>query len=452
MTAAARPVGDHAVVLGASMAGLVAARVLSERFARVTLVDRDELPAAGEHRVGVPQAHHAHGLLCGGRATLEELFPGLTDALAGEGAPVGDPAFNGLWFNQGSYARRVPSGLLGVAVTRPALEAHVRRRVLAMPGLILRQGTDARGLVASERGDAVVAVRLSRRGSPRGALETLPADLVVDATGRGSRTPAWLAALGYPAPADERVAVGIAYTTRFYRRSEGTADDVYVTNVTAHPPNRRIGVALAVEGNRLQVTLAGYLGEQAPPDVEGFSSWSAGLPAPDIHELVSRAEPIGDAVQTRFPASRRRRYERLPALPHGLVVMGDALCSFNPVYGQGMSVAAAEAALLGSCLDRGGVEGLGPRFFRAVRPVVDVPWDIAVGGDLRFPEVEGPRGARVRFVNYYLSRLIPATASDPAVARAFHEVANLTAPPAGLLHPRIVRRVAGAHLRAALAA
>lgn len=444
---AARPAGEHAVVLGASMAGLVATRVLSERFSKVTLVDRDELPESGEQRVGVPQGHHAHGLLCGGLATLEELFPGLTDALASDGAPVGDPAYNGRWFSGGSYVRRISSGLVGVAVTRPTLEGHVRSRVLALPGVVLRQGYDARGLATSGRGNRVSAVRLGRRGSPRADEEEERADLVVDATGRGSRTPAWLTALGYPEPHDETVKVGITYTTRFFRRPVGDADDVYVTNVTAHPPNRRIGVALAVEGDRWQVTLAGYLGEQAPPDADGFSSWAAGLPAPDLHELISAAEPIGDAVRTRFLASRRMRYERLRAFPQGLVVMGDALCSFNPVYGQGMSVAAAEAALLGSCLDAGGIDGVGRRFFRAARPLVDVPWDIAVGGDLRFPEVEGRRGARVRLVSSYLSRLLPATASDPTVARAFHEVANLTTGPAALLHPRIVRRVVGARVR-----
>ena len=432
-------IGERAVVLGASMAGLVSARVLAERFEQVVLVDRDRLPDGPEHRIGVPQAHHVHGLLCGGTRLLEGLMPGLTDDLVADGALTGDPGTFGRWFNGGAYARRTPSGLEGVAVTRPLLEAHVRRRVLSLPNVGLRADRTARGLEAA--GSRVSGVRLTPRGGG-GPAEALGADLVVDATGRGSRAGVFLAALGYAPAPEELVRVDLGYATRLYARAPGDMGEDFLVNVAAQPPNRRLGVALAVEGERWMVTLAGMLGDHPPADPEGFLSFAQGLPAPDVAELVARCEPLGDAVLTRFPANRRRRYERLRRLPERFVVLGDALCSFNPVYGQGMSVAAREAAALGACLDARGLDdGLPRRFFRAVATVVDVPWAMATGNDLRFTDVEGRRGPRVRAVNRYLPRLHRAAARDPAVAVAFHRVANLVDPPSALLRPAVARRV-----------
>jgi 2-polyprenyl-6-methoxyphenol hydroxylase-like FAD-dependent oxidoreductase len=435
-----RILAERAAVLGASMAGLVAARVLSERFARVTLVDRDRLPAGAEDRVGVPQGRHVHGLLCGGTRVLEGLMPGLTADLEAEGAVTGDPGEDCRWFNGGVYACRAPTGLEGIAVTRPLLEEHVRRRVLALPNIELLERRTVRGLEADGNAERVTGVRLAPRDG--GAEQGLPAQLVVDATGRGSRAPAWLEQLCSEAPPEETVRVDLGYATRLYRRSPGDLGGDYLVNVAAQPPNRRLGVALAVEGERWMVTLAGMLGDHPPGDAEGFLAFAAGLPAPDLHDLVGGLESLGEAALTRFPAHRRRRYERLRRLPERFVVLGDALCSFNPVYGQGMSVAAREAALLGACLDDG-LERLGPRFFRAARRVVDVPWDLAVGNDLRFPEVRGPRPPLLRLVNSYLPRLHRAAGRDPEIARAFHRVAHLVEPPRSLLRPRVALRVLG---------
>ena len=321
-------------------------------------------------------------------------------------------------------------------MTRPLLEEHVRRRVLARPEVELLERRTARGLEA--HAGRVTGVRLAPRDG--GPDHTLPADLVVDATGRGSRAPAWLGELGFEPPREDLVRVDLGYATRLFRRSPSDLGGDYLVNVAAEPPNRRLGIGLAVEGERWMVTLAGMLGDHPPGDLEGFLDFAAGLPTSDLHELVVGLEPLGKAALTRFPAHRRRRYERLRRLPERFVVVGDALCSFNPVYGQGMSAAAREAALLDTCLDDG-LERLGPRFFRAVRPVVDVPWDMAVGNDLRFPEVEGPRPPLLRLVNAYLPRLHRAAGRDPEVARAFHRVAHLVEPPASLLHPRVAVRV-----------
>ena len=438
-------VGERAVVLGGSMAGLLAARVLSDHFEQVTIVERDELPEGGEHRPGVPQARHTHGMLACGARIVERLLPGITGELVPPEAPPGADALSmGRWFNNGVFAARTRSGLEGFGVTRPVLEAAVRRRVRAIANVALLDGHAAQTLLAD--GPRVTGAVIRPR---RGGQETpLGADFVVDATGRGSRAPAWLQQLGYEVPQEDTVHVGLGYATRFYRRSADDLGGDFIVNVAAVPPNRRMGIAMAVEDGRWIVTLAGLLGDHPPLDDEGFVSFAAGLPTPVIHDLIAGLEPLSDAVRTRFPAHRRVRYERVRRHPDGFVALGDAVASFNPIYGQGMSVAAQEAELLGRLLAERTPGGMPRRFYRAAARTIDVPWDIAVGNDLRFPEVEGPRGARVRIVNRYVGRLQRVAGRDPAVARAFFAVGNLVAPPTSLLRPAIALRVLARPVRA----
>ncbi|MDP8921830.1 MAG: monooxygenase [Chloroflexota bacterium] len=434
-------VGRHAVVLGGSIGGLLAARVLAERYDQVSIVERDALPLDGEHRKGVPQARHAHGLLARGREVLEELFPGFTDDLIARGALTGDNGVQVRWFNNGGYHRKVPSGLRGLGVSRSLLEARVRARVLALPNVRAIDGGDATGFTTTGDRRRVTGVRM-QRGMPGAIEESLPTDLVVDASGRGSRAPAWLEALGYPRPAEEHV----RYTTRLYRRRpEDLGGDLAIA-ITATPPTRRMGFILAQECDRWIVSLGGYLGEQAPTDEPGFLEFAGTLPVPDIYEVIREAEPLSEAAVYKFRSSQRRRYERLARFPDGLLVFGDAISSFNPIYGQGMTVAALEALALRTCLAEG-PERLASRFFQRASAVVDIPWSIAVGGDLRFPEVEGRRSPMVRFVNWYMGKLQIAARQEAEPALAFLRVANLIAPPPSVLHPRVALRVLAGTLR-----
>ena len=192
--------------------------------------------------------------------------------------------------------------------------------------------------------------------------------------------------------------------------------------------------------DRWIVSIGGYFGDHAPDDDQLFAAYAGSLPTSDIYDIVAHAEPLGDFVRYRYPANWRRRYERLARFPNGYLVFGDALCSFNPVYGQGMTVAAQEAALLRECLDAGAAD-LAPRFFARAADVIDTPWDIAVGNDLRHPKVEGPRPPKVRFINWYIGKLHMAARHDAKLATAFLEVANLEAPPTRLLQPAVVIRV-----------
>lgn len=434
-----RQIGERAVVIGASMAGLLAARVLADGYGQVTVIDRDELPETSMHRRGVPHGRHIHALAARGQQVLEELFPGITAELIADGAPAGDMLTDARFYLSGHRLARARSGLMLLCASRPFLEAHVRARVRALPNLTLVDRCDVVGLATTPDGRRVTGTRVLRRADGS-AEELIGADLVVDATGRGSRTPAWLAALGYPRPEREEVRIGLGYATRTYRLQPGTLDGHLAILDAATPRLPRTGALQRLEGDRWMLTLAGILGDTPPFDPDGFLDFAHSLRFPDIYQAVRAAEPLDDPVGFRFPASVRHRYELLDRFPAGFLAVGDAVCSFNPIYGQGMSVAALEALTLRRHLERG-IEPEPRRWFRDLARLVDVPWDMSAGADLLFPGVPGRRTFKIRLLGSYLSHLHAAAATDPHLATAFIRVAGLVAPPQSLLTPGITLRV-----------
>ena len=430
---------QRAIVIGGSMSGMLAARVLADHFAEVVLFDRDAFPKPGDNRKGVPQGQHAHALLSSGRQVLEQYFPGFKDELFGQGALKGDYQ-SVRWFDNGVYHTRF-DGLEALLVSRPRLEAHVRSRLAALPNVRLTDRADVESLVVDNGKVTGVNVR-----SAAGDTNAHTADLVVDASGRGSQSPAWLERMGFSRPREEAVRVGLGYTTRMYRRKADHLKGDLAVICPSAPPDKRGGVALAMEGDRWMVTLFGMLGEHPPTDERGFQEFARSLPAPDVHEVIAHAEPITELIPFKFPQSTRRRYESVDRFPGGYLVFGDAVCSFNPIYGQGMSAAALQATALDKCLGAGD-EALAKRFFSAASKVIDAPWTMAVGGDLRYDAVEGTRSGMVKFVNWYIGKLHIAAAGDPVVARAFHRVANLLDPPPSLMQPSIAFRILNGNMR-----
>jgi 2-polyprenyl-6-methoxyphenol hydroxylase-like FAD-dependent oxidoreductase len=448
--------GRRAVVLGASMAGLLAARVLAERFAEVLLLERDVLDADAKPRKGTPHAVHPHGLLARGREVMEELFPGFTQALVDQGALLGDLQQQ-VAFDVGR--RRLAEGRAGhpgLAVSRLAIEAELRRRVRALPNVHVIDGVDVLSPMFDVSSGRVTGARCAARDGAR-RERMLQADLVVDCTGRASRMPQWLTDWGYPRPAEERVEVGICYTSAYFRRTGslafGAGMDKAAVIVGVNNEQPRPGVLIAQEPladgvPRWVVGVGGYVADHAMPTLEGLRAHARTMGSPEILRLVQEGEAIGDVMRYHYPSSVRRRYEELARFPAGLLVMGDALTSFNPIYGQGMTVAAVEALALRDALDRGDdgrldavPGGLARRFFRAAARVIDVPWQLAVGGDLAIDAVIGPRPLPVRLVNAYIARLLRVAVHDPEASLAFLKVVNLLERPESLFAPRLVWRV-----------
>jgi 2-polyprenyl-6-methoxyphenol hydroxylase-like FAD-dependent oxidoreductase len=383
-------IGEHAVVIGASMGGLLAARALADYFASVTVLERDAFPLKDVPRKGVPQGRHAHGLLARGRDVIENFFPGWTDEVVASGGRRGDIANDVNWIGHGVALKTAPSDLTGLLASRPMLEGHVRRRLLALPNVRAIEGCSVQGPIAENNGAAIKGVRVRIGNGPE---QTVTADLVVDASGRGSNSPAWLESLGYARPEEEKIEIGIGYTTRVYRRRPSDIGGKLAVVVAGSGPNWRNGAILFHTEDSWIVSIGGYFDDHAPDDQQMFAAFAGSLPTSDFHDIVANAEPLTDFVTYRYPANLRRRYERLTRFPAGYLVFGDALCSFNPVFGQGMTVAAQEAALLHGCLVEGEAE-LARRFFGAAATAIDTPWDIAVGNDLRHPHRSQDRGRR----------------------------------------------------------
>jgi 2-polyprenyl-6-methoxyphenol hydroxylase-like FAD-dependent oxidoreductase len=439
--------GKHAIVIGASMGGLLAARALADFYTTVTVVERDVFPAADSPRKGVPQGRHTHGLLARGSAVLEEFFPGYnSEVVAQSGGLLGDVANDITWVGRNVTLAHGKSELIGLLASRPVLEGHVRRRLFAFRNVCAIENCAVTGLASDPARKRVTGVRMRVDAGPE---ETITADLVVDATGRGSSGAAWLEKLGYPPPASEKVEIGISYTTRTFRRRWNDLDGRQGIVVAGSAPNWRNGVMLAQEGDRWIVSAGGFLGDDAPDDDQGFLAYLATLPTMEIHDVVASAEPLSDYRRYRYVSSQRQRYEALARFPENYLTFGDAICSFNPVYGQGMTVAALEALALQHCLRAGSVD-LARRFFRSAAQIIDIPWDIAVGNDLRHPQIKGARPPMLRFLNWYIGKLHLAATHDSTLTTAFLKVVNLMAPPPSLLSPAIAWRVWQGSRRAAL--
>jgi 2-polyprenyl-6-methoxyphenol hydroxylase-like FAD-dependent oxidoreductase len=431
---------QHAVVIGASMAGLVAARVLSDHFKLVTVIERDQLSEQVGVRKGVPQGQHVHVLLAKGAIILAELFPGLFEALTQNGA-IGFTTTDVRQYRFGAWNKRFPSSIHLYSQSRPLLEQYVRDFLAARGNVRFLDATEVTQLLATEDSSRVTGVTLRHR-SGKQREEELIADIVVDASGRGSRAPRWLVSLGYTQVEETSIKVDVGYATRVYRRPSHLPLDWTTLMIFSE---RRAGVVSLIEDDRLMVMLAGAWRDSMPDDEDSFlDAARSRLPQPDVYEIIKEAEPLTPVLTYKYSANRRRHYERMSRFPEGFVILGDAVCSFNPMYGQGMTVAALEAKMLDACLrqySRGTSKqesGFAQRFQKAIAKVVEWPWQMATGADLRDEEMKGKRTWSVRLFDWYMLWLMQLTASNPLVADRFYRVMHLLKPPTVLFDPRIV--------------
>lgn len=446
----------HAVVVGASMGGLFAARVLSDHFDRVTVVDRDGFPGEPGHRKGVPQSHHAHAMLARGQGILERLFPGIMGELRGAGALAGGS------LSVVTLAGKLASTELegdGAFASRVLLEWAVRRRVAALGGVGFVRATEVTGLTTTADGGRVTGVRLRPRGGEgdtkdavRGAPGVLgadlEADLVVDASGRRSRAPRWLEDLGYDAPPEETVNSGLGYASRFYEKPEGFPGEWDGIIINARPPgNPRAGLILPIESGKWHVTLAGYAENYPPTDERGFMRWARDLPDPSLYESIRVARPITPIRAYRTPTNRLRHFEKMVSRPEGFIATGDSVCAFNPIYGQGMTTSALDALVLDESLRRQKRRprpGFEDRFQRDVSRTVAAPWLVATGEDLRWEGVKvdgAASGVGTGFIHRYTNVLLRRAVTDAVASEAYHDVIQMLARPRSLFKPGVALRV-----------
>jgi 2-polyprenyl-6-methoxyphenol hydroxylase-like FAD-dependent oxidoreductase len=438
--------GTNAVVVGASMAGMLAARALSEICERVIVLERDVLPDGPELRPGVPQARHLHALMPRGRRILERYFPGITSELICGGAEILDIGNDIAWLTPQGWGVRFASEFEGVASTRSLLDHAVRARLKQVSNVEIRTECYVSGLAG--RPEYIEGVKLLHRGGPdRSEEETIRAGLVVVATGRNSAVPGWLCELGLPHPETTCVNAHIGYATQVFRRPESFKESWRALFIQAAPPlNRRAGILFPVEGNRWMVTLQGGGCDYPPLDRSGFLDFAHSLRSPLLYEAMSDAEPLGSITAYRSTENRLFHYERLKRWPNGLFVLGDTVCAFNPVYGQGMTTAALAAEDLAKCLreGKGDLKGVARTFQQRLARINKAPWMLATSEDLRYPGAEGATADRVtRQMHRYMDRVLRLATRSVLVRRRFLEVQGMLKGPSAVFHPSVLLRVAG---------
>ena len=401
----------HALVIGAGIGGLAAAAALARHVDQVTVIERDSLPAQPAPRAGTPQGRHLHVLQPGGLAALDRLLPGFGDRLRDRGAVTIVAPRDILWLSAAGWMRpHRQGGRMILAASRDLIEHVTRELALSGSHIVLRTGVEVSGLELA--GGRVVGVGLRPRGAaPTEPTERLAADIVVDASGRRSQAPEWLAAAGFDRPRETHVDAHLAYATRTYRRGPDDLGGWGAVFLQARPPHTtRMGVMFPIEGDRWMLTMAGTNGDVPPTDEEGFLAFARGMRSPALAEVIERLEPVSRIAGFRRTENRRRHYEDLRHAPDGFVVIGDAACTFNPVYGQGMSAAALAAEALDRGLARhlartgGDAAGVTADLQRAVAKANAGAWMVATGEDLRWPGTEGRPGHRRRPCGAPLSR------------------------------------------------
>ncbi|WP_455713702.1 FAD-dependent oxidoreductase [Streptomyces uncialis] len=430
--------------MGGSLAGLLAAHVLAGHADRVTVVERDRFPEGVKPRPGVPQGRHPHVLLEGGQTALESLLPGFLTELAAAGAPrVGLPSALVLW-QDGRWFRRLPATTHIHTGSRAQLEELVRRRVLANPVISAVEATDVIGLLGHASRVRGVLLR-DRAGDARGEQRALEADLVVDASGSGTKAPQWLTAIGAEAPHEETIDTGLAYASRVYRGPSGILDgDTAGYYVYPSPAQIHAGGALPLEDGTHLVIVSGLRGDEPPTADQDFVTYTKRLPHPPLHRWLDEAEPLSPAFGHRQTTNIRRRYDLPGRRPAGFLATGDALCTFNPVYGQGMAVAAMSAVALRDALAHPRRTPATRHVQRALLAASRQAWDISAGADRKMPGAIGTAvGTRPadRAADWYLRRVLARYPGDPVVGCAFRSVLTLSAPITALLAPSVARAV-----------
>ncbi|KPZ12521.1 FAD-dependent oxidoreductase [Pseudomonas syringae group genomosp. 3] len=433
---------DHAVVIGGSVTGCLTAAVLARRFKRVTVVEKSDFYDETGPRQSIPQEHHVHLLLLRGKQIMERIFPGLLSALEHNGAQVADLGHDVKWYQRGHWKNRYRSGIEAHYCSRRLIDNQLRRCLTTVPQVTVMSGTRVTRmeLAGAEDSPQVRGVVIDDGSGER----SLPCDLLIDASGRGTHMPAWLKEAGLGVVQNSVVKTELGYASRIYKRLPALAAQWQVLLVLPTAPTQRsMGVISPIEGNRWMVTTGGWFGNFPGKDPDQFLQALASLPVPDIHDVIRQAEPLSEVFTFKMPGSRRTHYDRLERWPEGLLVVGDALSSMNPLYSQGMTIGALEADCLDNHLDALLDRLLGCQTLQGpLCAVVDGAWNMATTEDFRFPETSGERTWRTRFDHWYGAGLGELSANNRRALETQIGVTNLVVEPSRLYAPAIVSRIA----------
>jgi len=434
---------NEAIVIGAGMGGLAAARALSRHFEHVTVLDRDTLPSEPAPRIGTPQARHPHALLPSGPRALEQLFPGLAQALEQAGVVKCRAGIDMIWERPGFDPFPIRDlGFDNLFMSRALLEFACRRLLLEQENVSLLANSRVTEILASEE-RAVAGVRYE---DADGREATLSGALVIDASGRGGPTLALLETLGPSELETTEIGVDVGYASALFEAPEPEPGRwLGVFHVPKAPESSRGAFLFPLEGKRWLVGIGGRFDEQPPGDIDGYMAVLEGLRKPTIYDAACKAKRLSEIYRFNVPANVRRHFERLTHFPRGLLPVGDAICRFNPLYGQGMSVAAMEACLLDQMLERrkgtpDPLNGLASAFFEEIQPLLATPWSVSES-DFIFPQTRGVRPPDIDRRLQYGAALLQLAAQDPSVHKTFVEVNSLLKPGAALQAPHIASRV-----------
>ncbi|BDA69088.1 hypothetical protein MicvaDRAFT_0831 [Rivularia sp. IAM M-261] len=439
----------HAVVIGGSIAGLLAGRVLINHFDKVSIIERDYFPETPAERKGIPQSTQLHILLTRGQQILEDLFPGLRDEIIAQGAVVLDMGRDVEWLSPFGWAKRFDSGFEALSFTRPILDWLIHHRLQAFANLHFIEGGYVTGLINSADGTRVKGVKIKTNNQVGKQEVDLDADLVVDASGYGSYAGKWLNAIGYMAPEETFITAQIGYASRLYEIPSDFDADWKGVYMQAAPPERTsMGVLYPVEKNRWVVGVCDTTPGNRLIDESEFLENLRTLPSPIIYEAVKTAKPLTPIRRFQPPGNTLRHYEALKQLPECFVALGDSVCSFTPIYGQGMTVAALGVLQLEECLIEikasGTLNGLTAKFQKRLAKINASPWIAATSQDAKYPSVKGitkqPTGAE-KFIGWYMNQVMKLTTKNTQTTLTLFEVFHMLKSAGALFRPQIILQV-----------
>ncbi len=447
---------DHAIVIGASIAGMFAAKALSQHFNTVTIIERDILPDEPTPRGGVPQSRHVHQLLMGGLQVMRRLFPGIDDDLEALGATPIHLGYNTVTATRYGFMPPVRSDVYSYACSRPGLEYVIRKRIWQTENITVKGGYTVKHLLATDDQRVVTGVAIKQKRTR--TTETVTGDLVVDASGRTSKADQWLQSLGYDAPEVTYVDGHVGYATCWFEKPDYAPEGVAVLLSLGDQENPRSGLIIEAEGDKWLALVSSKDGDYPPNDLDGFLDFAKSCASPLAYNYLKGATPISPVYGYRRTQNHWRHYEKLTNRPENFIITGDAACAFNPIYGQGMSVAALDAQLLDDILARypygRKLTGFANEFQKELGKQVALPFNLASADDRQHADTDDSSSAQawlMQQVGAYFQVALGAMFIDDYVRTRFMQVSNLVAPPTTLFTPQMIARILRIGVQARLA-